>query len=206
MMQRTAFLSLLEHPSPGTELRRLLAAGQGPQLIFLDKADSIPAGPLPWHDGPVLDHMVHCMDMVAGDALTVWMALAHDAGKLTTPRALWPHHYGHEVRGEVLVQQWSRELDMSPDWQDAGCFTARMHMRAGLYLQSRPSKRYDLLQELSSCPFADAFWNVVDVDAGRPVSRYAREDRERIASLPVDVLSQEQVRQDAIQLIRKELV
>ena len=32
-----AFLRLLEHPRPGTELRRLLAAGQGPRLPFLEE-------------------------------------------------------------------------------------------------------------------------------------------------------------------------
>ena len=55
------------------------------------------------------------MDAVAGDGLAVWMALAHDAGKLTPPRVLWPHHYGREERGEVLARQWTARLHLPDD-------------------------------------------------------------------------------------------
>ena len=196
------FCRLLEQPQPGAELRRLLTAGQGPRLVFLDDAPHIPAGPPPWHGGSVLDHLCRCMNAVAGDPLAVWMALAHDAGKLTTPRALWPHHYGHEIRGEALVRQWTLQLRLPAAWRDAGCLAVRLHMKAGRYFHLRPATRYDLLRELASCPFLDAFWRVIDADAHRPVSARARADWQRVTSLSTRGLKPEQVRQQAIQTLR----
>lgn len=197
-----AFLRLLEHPRPGTELRHLLAAGQGPRLPFLEEACRIPAGPLPWHSGSVLDHLCRCMDVVAGDGLAVWMALAHDAGKLTTPRVLWPHHYGHEERGETLVRQWAARLHLPADWRQAACVTARLHMKAGRYLHLRPATRYDLLHELAACPFGPSFWRVVDADTRSCLSRRVQDDWARITTLPVEGRSPEQQRQQAIQYLR----
>ncbi|MFR9014388.1 MAG: tRNA nucleotidyltransferase, partial [Desulfovibrio piger] len=72
------FFRLLCAAQPGDLLRRLLLAGQGPRLNFLADAPRIPAGPLPYHAGSVLDHLARCMNAVAGNPPAVWMALAHD--------------------------------------------------------------------------------------------------------------------------------
>lgn len=192
------FFRLLCAAQPGDLLRRLLLAGQGPRLTFLADAPRIPAGPLPYHAGSVLDHLARCMNAVAGNPPAVWMALTHDAGKLTTPAALWPHHYGHELRGVRLAAVWAAQLQLPPAWRQAGCMTARLHMKAGRYSELRAATRYDLLRELAASPCASAFWQVVDADSRQAVSVQARRDWHRICELPLEGLSEERARQLAI--------
>lgn len=167
------FFALLSSPRPGDALREAVDAGRLNALAHLEQADAIPAGPAPWHTGSVLSHIARCMNAVAGDPLAVWMALAHDAGKLTTPPDILPHHYGHEERGEALAGEWAEALGLPAPFAEAGCMTARLHMRAGRYPRLRPGKKYALLIEVFATPFADAFWKVVDADRRAPVSALA---------------------------------
>ena len=152
---------ILASPEPGRALR------QSPEAWphYFDLAPSISAGPAPFHTGSVLDHACRVMDAVAGDPAAVWMALAHDAGKLLTPRSMLPHHYGHEARGARRARAWGAELGLGEDLAQAGELAALWHMRAGRYLIMRPGKQRSLLLEVHSSPFADAFWKVVDADS-----------------------------------------
>lgn len=198
------FFRLLCAARPGELLRRLLPAGQGPRLSFLADAPGIPAGPLPYHSGSVLDHLARCMDAVAGSPPSVWMALAHDAGKLTTPAALWPHHYGHELRGVRLAAVWATQLQLPQSWRQAGCMTARLHMKAGRYAELRAATRYDLLREVAASPCAAAFWQVVDADSRKSVGAQARRDWNRLCRLPLAGLSEERARQLGIACLTEE--
>lgn len=162
-------------PAPGDVLRRLLAAHPGmPRLLRL--AESIPAGPSAWHSGSTLTHMVRVMNAVAGDPLAVWMAFAHDLGKLTTPRDLWPHHYGHELRGVVLARLYGQRAGLPPEEIEAGCFCACQHMRAARLVQMKPRKRRALALLVDDMGLTRPFWSVVDADAKAPVSLRAREE------------------------------
>lgn len=105
------------------------------------------------------------MNEVAGDILAVWMAMVHDCGKLTTPRNLWPHHYGHESRGETLSAIWSDALGLDERYRAAGIMAAGLHMRASRYLLLRPGKKLKLLMEIWASPFAVSFLRVVDADS-----------------------------------------
>lgn len=156
---------LLTSPAPGDHLPEVSG------LSFLNLAAHIPAGPLRWHSGSVQAHMARCMNAVAGDPLAVWMALTHDAGKLTSPEQMWPHHYGHELRGGKLARIWAQQGEVSPLYCEAGIQSALLHMRAGRYAVMRPGKRFKLLELLWGKPWAAAFWKVVDADAHAPVSR-----------------------------------
>ncbi|MBO4301470.1 MAG: hypothetical protein J5861_07705, partial [Desulfovibrio sp.] len=80
---------ILNSATPGDALAKAVSRHEDWLPSFLVDADTVPAGPLAYHSGSVLKHITRCMDAVAGDPLTVWMALAHDAGKLTTPSSLW---------------------------------------------------------------------------------------------------------------------
>lgn len=199
----TTFLRLLQADSPGGLLRCHLNTGRSPRLPFLNDAPRIPAGPPPYHSASVLDHLIRCMNAVAGNPLAVWMALAHDAGKLTTPAILWPHHYGHELRGPLLADVWARQLHMSDEWRQAGRTTARLHMKAGRYAELRPGTRYDLLREIAACPYASAFWQVVDADSRKAISERARADMEGLRALPLENLSEERARQLAIRCLKE---
>lgn len=195
------FARLLNERAPGTALRNALKQDAGPWPCFLQEAERVPAGPLPYHSGSLLDHLVRCMNTVAGDALAVWMALVHDAGKLTTPKSLWPHHYGHETRGVLLATEWGRFLNMPEPFTRCGRMAARLHMKAGRYARLRPGTKVDLLLEVEASPCADAFWALVDADTRADVSRQARADRDRIRAVPCDGLWGEALRQRQIQAV-----
>lgn len=183
-------------PCPGNLLLEKI-----PPLVFLKDAASLPAGPPPYHSETLLEHMAHCMNAVAGDPLAVWMALAHDAGKLTTPKLLLPRHLGHEQRGERLITVWAQQLRLPHDWKLRGCMAARLHMKAGKYHELRAAKKLDLLREVE--PWASSFWKVVDADTGLSLCHEALADLERLHSLEHEKLSYESNRQKAIELLEK---
>lgn len=189
------FARLLHERAPGTALRVALRQESGRWPCFLRDAARVPAGPPPYHGGSLLDHLARCMDAVAGDALAVWLALVHDAGKLTTPEALLPHHYGHEARGEALAAEWAAFLRLPEPFACCGRMAARLHMKAGRYAQLRPATRLDLLLTVEDSPCADAFWKLVDADTRSDTGRQARADWERVRNLAGGNLRGEALRQ-----------
>lgn len=163
----------------------------------------MPAGPFPYHTDSVLVHTAKCMDAMSGDPLGVWMAMTHDSGKLTTPHSLWPHHYGHEARGERLAAVWAQQLGLAGSYAHAGVFAARLHMRAGRYAGLRPSKKFDLLQEVAASGFFSSFWKMVDADTRSSLSEMARRDWQHICAVPyVSTTCPERLRQQGISLLR----
>lgn len=195
---------LLRSAAPGTALASAIERQEPWLPCFLTLADSIPAGPVPYHTGSVLAHTARCMDAVAGEPLAVWMALVHDAGKLTTPRALWPHHYGHESRGPQLVPVWARHLGLPDDYTRAGVLSARLHMKAGRYRRLRPGKKFDLLRETAASGYFSPFWKVVDADTRSPISEMAKRDWQQIGTITYkDDARKEKERQRCIALLQK---
>lgn len=197
----TPIWRLLQGTAPGAALLPAVRKREAWLPCFLAEADAVPAGPRPYHNGSVLAHTARCMNAVAGDAVAVWMALAHDAGKLTTPRALWPHHYGHEARGKQLATVWARQLGLPDMYARAGALAALLHMKAGRYELLRPGKKFDLLHTLAASGFFTPFWKVVDADTGSTVSEAAKRDWQRIRVLPYDG-THEKTRQMGILMLK----
>lgn len=185
------FMCVLEDTRPGDALIAWL--NQNPMPSFMQYSGLVPAGPLPWHDGSVIEHMAFCMDAVAGDPLAVWLAMAHDCGKLTTPAAMLPHHYAHEARGAKLAPIWAGQLNLPRGWGKAGKTMAFQHMRAGRYRGLRPGKKYILLQEIMPQFFAEAFWKVINADAGAPVSIFPARDWQIVRECEANGLNRDQI-------------
>ncbi|MBQ9406135.1 MAG: hypothetical protein IJU37_05260 [Desulfovibrio sp.] len=195
--------ALLHADAPGS----LLAEAVGRQAswlpCFLADADNIPAGPPAFHSGSVLTHLMCCMNAVAGNPLAVWMAMSHDAGKLTTPSALWPRHYGHEQRGAILADIWARQLGLSHRHARAGSLAALLHMKAGRYALLRPGTRYTLLRSVAQSGFFREFWLVVDADTKSNISTKATEDWRKVQALPVKGLHPELALQRRIEFLAR---
>lgn len=166
------FSQLLRSEFPGDALK----TWRNPLPLFFDMAASVPAGPRPWHSGSMLEHMARCMNAVAGDPMAVWLAFVHDAGKLTTPAALLPHHYGHEHRGAILAPIWAEQLNLGRAYAEAGALAARWHMRAGKYPILRPGKKLQLLRDFPPLGQGRPFWKMVDVDTRSDISSLAIAD------------------------------
>ncbi|HKK33751.1 MAG TPA: tRNA nucleotidyltransferase, partial [Desulfomicrobiaceae bacterium] len=84
-------------PRPGRFLELLTRTGLlAPWFLELHRADTVPAGPPPYHTGSLLDHIATVMNRAAPDPDLVWMALCHDLGKAGTDPGQWPRHHHHE--------------------------------------------------------------------------------------------------------------
>lgn len=170
-------LKALASPRPSLWAAVLDEAGcLSPWFVELEHASRIPAGPRPHHSQSVLGHLMEVMDAVAGDPLRVWAAFCHDLGKTLTPPELWPHHYGHEKKGTALALRLAERLGLSNRLRKAGELSAGLHMRAGRYRQCRPGTRCDLLLEVHRSGLWDAFWAVVEADAGETFRGFVDEE------------------------------
>lgn len=177
----------LSAPRPGNFLRALGHANSlGYWFAELDGALDIPAGPPAYHSSDVLGHITRIMDASAAEldkwlvgkdgltpekirelrALTVWMALCHDLGKVSTPEDILPHHYQHELRGTHAANALARRLKLSNRLRMAGAISAKLHMKAGIYQRLRPSTRVDLLMDAWTKKLLVPLFLVAQADSG----------------------------------------
>lgn len=179
--------AILDAPQPGQVLRDMFGEGNIPPLTFLADADGISAGPVPWHTGTVLGHVSRVMDEVAtatgGDKIAIWMALAHDAGKMTTPRSMLPHHYGHEFRGRKMARQWAREAELPKDFARAGVFAASQHMKAGRFQRLTPKNKLRYLLELAESGLMERLFVLCSADRRTDIGEYGQAHWDAISPL-----------------------
>lgn len=72
-------------------------------------------------------------------------ALVHDLGKGTTPKEMYPHHYGHDERGVKLVENLGEKIGVPKEWIDCGKTAAKEHMLGGIFLKMSPAKQVSFL-------------------------------------------------------------
>lgn len=110
--------------------------------------------PLKYHpEGDVYNHTMEVLDKAANmtsDELTRFCALVHDFGKASTPRDIWPHHYGHEEAGIELVKNFCRRLKLPNVFEKAGRITCKYHMMAGRYDTLKPSTKIKMFETVYS--------------------------------------------------------
>ena len=75
-------------------------------------------------------------------------ALVHDFGKGVTPKEQYPHHYGHENSGPVLVENFGRNLKVPNNWIKCGKTACREHMRGGIFYKMKPSKKVEFIERV----------------------------------------------------------
>lgn len=171
------FMKALAAPRPSRWLGTLAEGGcLSPWFREVEAAEDIPAGPLPYHAGSVLAHLMDVMDASAGDPLAVWMALCHDLGKMETDPAILPHHYGHEKRGAEPAVRLARRLSLPARYAEAGALASELHMKAGIYETLRPGTRCDLLMRVHNAGLDGPFWALAEADSGHTLRPLAEED------------------------------
>ncbi len=170
-------LRALAAPRPSLFLLFLAEAGRlAPRLAEFAGMENVPAGPPQFHRGTVLEHCCLIMDALAGDPLAVWMGLAHDLGKLSTPVEILPHHYGHEKRGKAAARRAARRLMLPTRFEKAGATAAELHMQGGIYPQLRIGTKRDLLMRVHCAGLDIPFWNLASADSGLDMRTPAERD------------------------------
>lgn len=170
-------LKALSCPVPSRFVRYCEQAGAlGDWFRELEPAAKIPAGPFPYHDETVLEHLCQVMDRLAGDRFLVWMGLCHDLGKIVTPSSSWPAHHGHDRAGVTIARDMGRRLRLPTQMIRAGMAAARWHMVMARYHSLRPGTRVDLLTEVGSEDLLAALCALVVADGGEDMKKQVLED------------------------------
>lgn len=76
-------------------------------------------------------------------------ALVHDLGKSITPKEMLPHHYGHDIKGVKLVEEFSNRIGVPNSWKKCGKISAKEHMRGGIFNKMTPAKQVDFITNVS---------------------------------------------------------
>lgn len=83
---------------------------------------------------PEVDSGVHTLMVLekatalSSDPCVRFAALVHDLGKASTPKSLWPKHYGHEERGVPLVMNLCARLRIPNEYRDLALLASRFHL------------------------------------------------------------------------------
>lgn len=102
---------------------------------------------------PEGDSYNHTMMVLDNSALVTerldirYSCLVHDFGKSTTPQEILPHHYGHEERGEKIVDQFGKKLKIPKKWDECGKFAAKEHMKGGIFHKMTLQKQVDFIEK-----------------------------------------------------------
>lgn len=112
--------------------------------------------PIKYHpEGDSYNHTMLAVDNSAkltNDLLVRYSALVHDLGKGTTPKEIYPHHYGHEERGVELVRILSNRIKVPTIWKKAGITACKEHMRGGIFGKMTPEKQVSFIERVSKSP------------------------------------------------------
>lgn len=75
-------------------------------------------------------------------------SLVHDLGKGITPVEEYPHHYGHEINGVELVENFGKNLKVPISWMKSGKVACREHMRGGIFYKMKPAKKVEFIERI----------------------------------------------------------
>ncbi|MBQ6991392.1 MAG: HD domain-containing protein [Clostridia bacterium] len=112
--------------------------------------------PIKYHpEGDSYNHTMLAVDNSAkltDDIVIRYSTLVHDLGKGTTPKEIYPHHYGHEERGVELVRILSNRIKVPTIWKKAGITACKEHMRGGIFGKMTPEKQVSFIERVSKSP------------------------------------------------------
>lgn len=126
------------------ELENLIGAEQ-PKVYH-------PEGDAFEHTMITLDEAVNLSQNHPNPIAIRFSCLVHDLGKGITPKSEYPHHYAHEEKGVVVVEQLGKRLKLPTKWILCGKVACREHMRGGIFSKMKPATKVDFLERISKSP------------------------------------------------------
>lgn len=93
--------------------------------------------PVKYHpEGDSYNHTMLALDNSAKlteDVIVRFSTLVHDLGKGTTPKEMYPHHYGHDKRGVEPLKNLCKRIKVPNEWRQAGLVAVEEHMKRSEY-------------------------------------------------------------------------
>lgn len=121
-------------------------------------------------EGDAYNHTMIVLDEICKNTKDLkirFAGLVHDLGKGVTPKQEYPHHYGHDIKGENVVKQFGRNLKMPKTWIKSGMTSATEHMRGGIFFEMRPAKQVQFIERVSKSELGlNGLQLVVNADKG----------------------------------------
>lgn len=108
-------------------------------------------------EGDAYNHTMLVLDMAADltknynkerKAEIRFSALVHDFGKTLTPKEEYPHHYGHEVNGVKIIEQFSKRLKVPNRFLKCGKTASLEHMRGGIFNKMKSSTKVEFIERI----------------------------------------------------------
>lgn len=107
-----------------------------------------------WHpEGDAYEHTMLVLTAAARfgyDLETRMAALVHDFGKGLTPRELLPKHYGHDVKGVPVVENFCNRLSVPSKMRTRLMYVTRFHMNMHKLDQLNPKTFVKMFMEMSA--------------------------------------------------------
>lgn len=89
--------------------------------------------PVKYHpEGDAYNHSMLALDNSAKlteDTKIRFSTLVHDLGKGTTPKEIYPHHYGHDKRGVEPLKELCKRIKVPNEWKQCGIVSVEEHMK-----------------------------------------------------------------------------
>ena len=102
-------------------------------------------------EGDAFNHTMLALDnssMITKDEKIRFCALVHDLGKGTTPKEIYPHHYGHEERGIEPLKQLAKRIRIPNEWKNCGQTAIKEHMRGGIFNELSIPKQVSFIERV----------------------------------------------------------
>ncbi len=112
--------------------------------------------PQPEKHHPEIDTGIHtllCLEQAAllsSSPEVRFAALVHDLGKAVSPKAHWPHHYGHEHHGLPILEQICSRLRVPNTFKILALQVMQYHTRCHRAFELRASTLTDMLAALGA--------------------------------------------------------
>lgn len=103
-------------------------------------------------EGDSYNHTMLALDNCAKitDNLEIrYATLVHDLGKGLTPKEMYPHHYGHDIKGVEPVKNLSNRIGTPIRWKKSGVTSAKEHMKAGAFFKMTTPKKVQFIEKIS---------------------------------------------------------
>lgn len=121
-------------------------------------------------EGDAYNHTMIVLDEICKNTKDLkirFAGLVHDLGKGVTPKQEYPHHYGHDIKGENVVKQFGKNLKMPKAWIKCGVTSATEHMRGGIFFEMRPAKQVQFIERVAKSELGlNGLQLVVNADKG----------------------------------------
>lgn len=112
--------------------------------------------PQPERHHPEIDtglHTLLCLEQAAllsRSPEVRFAALVHDLGKGVSPKANWPHHYGHETQGLPILEQLCQRLRVPNAFKTLAMQVMQYHTHCHRVFELRASTLTDMLAALGA--------------------------------------------------------